>query len=81
MIQRVGTELHWARNDGFGGNGVEHRFVLENDESGHISDNFALLKLLQIQDLNVGHPHGFDEVGATHHRAVIFPFGSSFIDQ
>ncbi len=51
MIQRVGTELHGAGDDGFGGDGVQDGLRLEDDQSGNVSHNLAFLELLQVQDL------------------------------
>ncbi len=67
MIQRVGAELHGARDDGLGGDGVEDPLVLEDDEARHVRDDVALLKLLQVEDLDVWKPYGLHKVGGAHH--------------
>jgi len=51
MIERVGTELHGAGDNGFGGDGVQDGLRLEDDQSGNVSHDLAFLELLQVQDL------------------------------
>ena len=81
MIERISAEFHWARNDSFGGNGVEDLFVLEYDEAGDIGDDGAELEVFEVLYLDVRQPHGLDKVGAAHDGAVEFPFWRGLVNQ
>ena len=79
MVKWVRTELHGAGDDGLGGHGVEHAAVFEDDESGDVGDDVALLELLEVEDLDVGQPHGADKVGGAH-DALGAPLGAVVVD-
>ena len=53
VVERVGAELHWAGDDGLGGDGVEDVAVLEEDEAGHVRDDVPPLELLQVHYLQM----------------------------
>ena len=53
VVEWVGAELHWAGDDGLGGDGVEDVAVLEEDEAGHVRDDVPPLELLQVHYLQM----------------------------
>ena len=81
MIKWISAEFHWARNDSFSGDSIKDFLVLENNESGDVSDDGAELKVLEVLDLDVREPHGLDKVGAAHDGAVEFPFWRGLVNQ
>jgi len=78
-VQRVSAELHGAGDDGLCGDRVQDPAVLEDDEAGHVRDDVPLLKLLQIEDLDVRQPQAVHEVRRAH-DSLGAPISAAFVD-
>ena len=51
LVQGVGGELHGAGHDNLGGDCVQHFFVFEEYQTGHIGHYLPLSKLFTFEDL------------------------------